>query len=105
MARFPKRACQPCPLRQRCTRSKRGRTVQIHPYEDLIQRLRATRAKPQGRASLRKRVEVEHGLARVQLKQGRTARYKGTRKNTMDLRRYAALNNLYAVERHLRAAA
>jgi len=104
-ARFPRSSCQPCELREQCTRSKRGRTVQIHPHEDLIGRLRATRDTEEGRAALRDRVAVEHGLARVQLKQGGTARYKGTRKNTMDLRRYAALNNLYAVERHLRAAA
>jgi hypothetical protein len=104
-ARFPATTCQPCSLREKCTLSKRGRTVQIHPQEDLIQRLRATRDTEEGRAELRHRVAVEHGLARVQLKQGGRARYKGTRKNTMDLRRYAALNNLYAVERHLRSAA
>jgi hypothetical protein len=104
-ARFPKASCQPCHLRDQCTRSKTGRTIQIHRHEELLQRLRATRDTEEGRVALRDRVAVEHGLARVQLKQGGIARYKGARKNTMDLRRYAALNNLYAVERHLRLAA
>jgi Transposase DDE domain len=30
------RWCQRCPLRQRCTTAKRGRTVQVHPHEDEL---------------------------------------------------------------------
>ena len=36
-------ACAGCPLRQRCTTAKDGRSMTIHPHEDL---LRAARARP-----------------------------------------------------------
>jgi len=50
-------------------------------------------------------VVIEHALARLQRMQGSRARYKGTRKNTMDVRRYAALNNLYELQAHQKVAA
>ncbi len=99
------RACHTCALREQCTKAKRGRSVQVHPQEYLHQELQETIRSEEGRAALRERVVVEHSLARLQLLQGSRARYKGTRKNTMDVRRYAAINNLYEVRRHLAKAA
>lgn len=99
------RNCEACSLREACTGAEKGRSIQIHPQEELHQQLRDRQATPEGRAALRERVVVEHALARLQQLQGSRARYKGTRKNTMDVRRYAALNNLYEVDRHLKAAA
>ncbi len=99
------RSCRDCHLRSKCTKAQRGRSVAVHPQEEFHQELRAEQATAEGRAALRERVVVEHALARLQLLQGSRARYKGTRKNTMDLRRYAALNNLYEVRRHLNRAA
>lgn len=99
------RACTACPVRPRCTKAKRGRSLQIHPHEELHQELQLAVESKEGRAALRERVVVEHALARLQLLQGSRARYTGTRKNTMDVRRYAALNNLYEVRRHLAEAA
>ena len=99
------RSCIDCALRPQCTTAKGGRSIQIHPQEALLQQLQAIQSTPEGRAALRERVVVEHSLARLQVLQGSRARYKGTRKNTMDLRRYAALNNLYEVQRHLAEAA
>ncbi len=40
---------------------------------------------------------IEHSLARVQQIQGHKARYKGIRKNTLDLRRVSAVANLQRV--------
>lgn len=94
------RACASCEVRALCTRAKRGRSVSVHQQEELHQQLRVAQETPEGRAALRERVVVEHKLARLQVLQGSRARYKGTRKNTMDLRRYAALSNLYEVRRH-----
>jgi hypothetical protein len=62
---FPARTCQACPLRLACTTSSRGRSVQIHPDEQLLVELRARQQTPQGRARLRERVAVEHALAHV----------------------------------------
>ena len=61
--RFPKDTCAACPLRQRCTTSRNGRSVSIHPGETLLAELRQRQQTPDGRAQLRERVNVEHTLA------------------------------------------
>jgi len=99
------RNCGACALQKACTEAKQGRTIQVHPQEELHQRLRERQATPEGREGLRERVVIEHALARLQRMQGSRARYKGTRKNTMDVRRYAALNNLYELQAHQKVAA
>ena len=45
-----------------------------------------------------------HTLARLDQTQGKKARYKGTRKNTLDLRRCATVVNLQSLARLDRAA-
>ena len=84
-----------CPLRAKCTKAvDRGRQVRIASDEALQQRLRHLVATPRGRERLRERVPVEHRLAYISSRQGPGARYRGVRKNTFDLRRVAALQNL-----------
>jgi hypothetical protein len=95
VARFPSTACGPCTLRTQCTVAKQ-RSVAIHPQEEFFIELRARQRTPEGRAQLRKRIPVEHSLARVGSTQGRRARYFGARKNLFDLRRHAAVFNLFA---------
>ena len=96
---FPKHTCGACPLRQRCTTSSNGRSVSIHPDEALLAELRRRQQTPAGRAQLRERVQVEHALAHVGHWQGRRARYRGTRKNLLDLRRVAVVHNLHVIAR------
>jgi transposase len=96
---FPKATCVACPLRARCTTSRSGRSVAIHPDEALLAELRKCQATPAGRAKLRERVKVEHALAHVGHWQGRRARYRGTRKNLFDLRRVAVVHNLHVIAR------
>jgi hypothetical protein len=97
--RFPTATCAGCPLRDRCTTSARGRTVAIHPDERLLTELRRRQTTPAGRAKLRERVAVEHALAHIGRWQGHRARYRGTRKNLLDLRRSAAVHNLHVIAR------
>ena len=66
-----------------------------------LRRLQSTRA---GRAKLRERVGVEHRLAHIANRQGPRARYRSARKNTFDLRRLAAIQNLETVARRELAA-
>jgi hypothetical protein len=96
---FPAATCQACPQRAACTIARTGRSVTLHPQEALLQELRTRQRQPAGRATLRTRVQVEHTLARVQALQGGRARYKGVRKNTLDLRRTAAIVNLQRTAR------
>ena len=106
VARFPKSACGPCALRDKCTRAKkgRGRSISIHAQEDLLQDLTVRKATSEGRAELRERVPVEHSLAHICNRQGRRARYLGTEKNIFDLCRYAVVENCFAADRLQRAA-
>jgi hypothetical protein len=88
--------CDRCPLRSQCTTASlgHGRTVTINENERLQQRLRKAIATPSGRARLRERTDVEHGLAHIGRRQGRRARYLGSRKNLFDLRRAASIQNI-----------
>jgi len=91
---FPADTCARCALQAQCTTSARGRTLSIHPQEALLIALREARRTTEGRKALRQRTAVEHTLARIDQIQGKRSRYKGTRKNTLDLRRTAAVHNL-----------
>jgi hypothetical protein len=95
VARFALATCQPCALRPQCTVAPQ-RSVSIHPHEPFLVELRARQRTVEGRAQLRKRIPVEHGLAHLGASQGKRARYLGVRKNLFDLRRHAAVFNLFA---------
>lgn len=90
--------CRKCKLKKDCTNAP-ARTIKIHPAEDLMIKLRQRKGTKAGRRELRKRVAVEHQLARVDATQGDTARYRGARKNELDLNRTAAVINLFEVAR------
>lgn len=100
---FPEEACGPCPLRAECTSRKRGagRMVRVAEDEPRQQRLRHLLSTPQGRQDLRKRVDVEHGLAHLSQRQGNRARYRGVRNNLFDVRRASAIQNLETIQRSL----
>lgn len=102
---FDAHACDRCPLRAQCTTAApgTGRSVTIADDERLQHRLRKLVATPRGRKQLRERVPVEHSLAHIGRRQGRRARYRGTRKNLFDLRRTAAVKNLETLDRRLTA--
>jgi hypothetical protein len=96
---FGAERCGSCTLHERCTSSKTGRTVSIHPDERLLEELRKRQLTAQGRAKLRERVAVEHSLAHIGQWQGDQARYLGERKNLFDLRRTAVVHNLHIIAR------
>ena len=101
---FTAAVCQPCALRAACTIARGGRSIAIHPQEALLQALRARQQQPEGRTQLRQRTTIEHSLARVDHIQGPKARYKGIRKNTLDVRRVAVVANLQRIARLAAAA-
>lgn len=97
--RFPAQQCNRCPLKERCTASSQGRSINIHPDEQLLQELRQRQITPSGRAKLRERITVEHSLAHIAHWQGERARYRTLRKNLFDLRRMAVIHNLHVLAR------
>ena len=98
---FDSHVCDNCPLRAKCTTEEKGggRTVSIADNEVLQQRFRKRLATREGRTILRRRVGVEHSLAHLARRQGPRARYRGIRKNTFDVRRAAAVQNLENAQR------
>jgi len=99
LVHFPTATCQACPLHDQCTASPHGRSVSIHRDERLLQELRERQQTAVGRAALRARVPVEHALAHIGAWQGDRARYRGQRKNLLDLRRMAVVHNLHVLQR------
>jgi hypothetical protein len=86
-------ACADCPLRSACTTSKSGRSVSVPVQEAQLQAARAYQKTPEGKALLRKRVVVEHRLARLgQLGIGQ-ARYCGHTKTRFQLMMACSLAN------------
>ena len=88
--------CRHCPLKDRCTPSRRGRTISVHPQEALLRRARAEQKSPEWQArykSTRPIVERKIGHFTRRPWGGRKARVRGTKRVTTDvLTRAAALN-------------
>jgi len=93
---FDPDACDPCALRPHCTTAAfgHGRSAAIAENEPLQHRLRTQIQTAAGRQALRARTMIEHKLAHISQRQGNDARYIGIRKNTFDLRRASAIQNL-----------
>ncbi len=98
---FDPDVCDHCARRDQCTTAElgHGRSVAIAENEPLQHRLRKQIQTPAGRAALRERTMIEHKLAHISQRQGNHARYVGIRKNTFDLRRASAIQNLETLHR------
>ncbi len=93
---FPVDTCAACPLRPQCIRAKtkRGRWIQIHPQEALLQQARAFQNSSQFQPYRQMRQTAEHRLARLVQLGIRQARYFGRRKTLFQLLMAATVANL-----------
>ncbi|MDQ6875121.1 MAG: IS1182 family transposase [Actinomycetota bacterium] len=91
-------ACRGCPLRSRCTTARTGRSLQLHPRDQLLRQARARWAADPGlREDYRHhRPNVERAIAQVATTRGRRIklRYRGTARNNAWLKRRTAALNL-----------
>ena len=96
------RLCHGCPLRARCTTAKAGRSMTIHPHEDLLRAARAQARTPEFKAAYPTRSNIERTVAHVATQNGRRVklRYLGTTKNDTWLHTRAAALNLRTLLRH-----
>jgi len=94
---FPDATCQACCLRSQCVRGQRGRSISIQPEERLQQQARAHNQTQAGRQSLRERVVVEHGIARLVRLGIRQSRYFGKTKTRFQVIMAAVVANLSLV--------
>jgi len=85
--------CRGCPLRQRCTTNKTGRTVNVHSHETLMRAARRHAETPEFQQTYRQhRPMVERSIAWL-TRDNRKLRYRGVAKNDHWLHtRIAGLN-------------
>ena len=93
---FPADVCAACPLRAQCVKrkAKGGRTITIHPQEELLRAARAYQTTEQFRDDNLGRQVVEHRLARLVQLGIRKSRFFGRAKTKFQLLMAAAVANL-----------
>jgi hypothetical protein len=91
---FHFRDCINCWRQDECTTAVAGRTIKVHPQEELLQAARAYQQTEEGRQVLRRRVVAEHRLARLGQLQIGQARYLGRKKTRFQLLMAATVANL-----------
>jgi transposase len=91
---FSRKDCKHCPLRPQCTTSKRGsRTVQVTQITELHQQHRQRQTTAEFKAIYRRRVMVEHRIARLAQLGVRQSRYLGRAKTGFHVAMTAAVAN------------
>jgi Transposase DDE domain/Transposase domain (DUF772) len=90
-----KALCRGCPLRQRCTTSKKGRVLSVHPQHALLTAARRAAANPAWQDEYRRwRPPVERAIAWLAARGNRRVPYRGITKNNAWLHHRAAALNL-----------
>ncbi|WP_406470572.1 IS1182 family transposase [Streptomyces sp. NBC_01615] len=90
-----KTLCRTCPLRERCTTSKTGRTLTVHPQHALLTTARRAATDPNWQAEYRRwRPPVERAIAWLVARGSRRVPYRGVIKNDTWLHHRAAALNL-----------
>jgi Transposase DDE domain/Transposase domain (DUF772) len=94
--------CAGCPLRQRCTTAKAGRSMTIHEHEGLLRAARARARTAEYKQDYPTRANIERTVAQVATQNGRRVklRYLGTVKNNAWLRTRCAALNLRTLLKH-----
>lgn len=83
MFHFDARVCATCPLRERCTAGKGGRTIMVGRHHRRIEAARAAQQQLATKALLRRRAKVERKIDHLQDLGMRKARYRGRRKTRL----------------------
>lgn len=89
--------CRDCPLRAKCTDSKSGRVVNVHPKHDLLHRHRQRQKNPAWKKQYRAtRPKIERKLGHLMRRKhgGRRSRVRGRERVRHDLALLAAATNL-----------
>jgi hypothetical protein len=96
---FDPAVCGPCPLRDQCIASRKGkgRTVALHPQEALLQQARAFQQSEAFAEYRQRRQAAEHRLARLVQLGVRQSRYFGRAKTLFQLLLAATVANLTLV--------
>ena len=95
-------ACAGCPLRQRCTTARHGRSMTIHPHEGLLRAARAQARTPEFKRAYPTRSMTERVISWTATQNGRRVklRFTGTARNDAWLHNRCAAINLRTLLRH-----
>lgn len=97
---FSRKDCTGCPLRSKCTTAKtRARLITVSERYDEIRELRRQQRTKQFKARYRRRMKVEHRIARLVQLGVRQARYIGRAKVACQIALAAAVANLVLAAR------
>src|SRR5207249_3121066 len=94
---FADAICQACSLRSQCVRGQAPRSINIQHEERLQQQARSYNKTETGKKTLRERVVVEHGIARLVRRGIRQSRYFGKTKTCFQVIMAAVVINLNLV--------
>ena len=95
---FSRKACRPCPLRAKCTKSRAAaRVLQITEKTEALWRLRKQQRTKRFRKRYRRRVAVEHRIGRLVHLGIRQAKYFGKGKTGFQIALTATVANLMLV--------
>ncbi|HZD17598.1 MAG TPA: IS1182 family transposase [Actinomycetota bacterium] len=87
--------CTGCPVRERCTRSRSGRTIQVHPHHDAMAAARRHAETEEFQRTYRRhRPMAERSIAWLVARGHRRVRYRGVVRNQMWLSVRAAAIDL-----------
>ncbi len=94
--------CAACPLRERCTTARDGRSMTIHPHERLLREARAQARTEEFRQAYPTRSVIERIISWTATQNGHRVRlrYTGTEKNNAWLHNRCAAINLRTLLRH-----
>ena len=93
--------CNHCPQKEQCTKSKKGRTIHIHPYEDRIEQQREFQKTAEFKEDYAQRSNGERTISELTKHGGRQGRYEGKQKIKWQLTMAAINNNIKATLRFL----
>jgi len=96
---FPQDLCRACPRYADCVTDQRGRgrTITLHPDEERLQAARAFEQTDYFREQYRRRVVVEHRIARLVQRGVRQSRFRGRTMTAFELLMAATVANLTLV--------
>lgn len=80
---FRKAQCEGCPLRDRCSKQRRGRQLSVDQHYELGEQARARQASEAGQAAQRARLAIERQFSIQQRQGGKRTRYRGLSKNRL----------------------
>lgn len=91
---FSSKVCNPCPLRDQCTRHGIGKAIILHPEEQQRREIIKKNDTDEFRAYYRRRSKIERKNAHLKQRGMRKARYIGKAKTLLQLAFTAAVVNL-----------